>query len=396
MEKTITPDKVLYYALSDYLSGLHPLSQEPPEIYKTYYLMINEDPQIAQMVEAVKSAISPKFSYWILEGDRESEEYKFIDDTLFKKLTPSFTQVLSKAIMSVFYGISIFDKIYIYDKENKKIILDKLIYREPASIFKFSFTDTKPYDLKKIEFQGRGANNSTQLYKSTIDSLLIFTNDDDGGIINGQSILRPIWKLYKIKKFLYKIMALGISRVAVPIPVGKVKKNVKSEKLNKFQEILQKISVGETSRILIDENEWDIEELGGKGSYFPYDKYVELINKEMNKVFLMSLLSVGIDANAVFTTDIMSDMFYGKIWDLGLNIAKTINQNIIQPLIDMNFNTKNYPVLNIRRVGGRIGDNIDTRSIYMLGQYGFVVPDEDLLKWMREQLGLPPTKKEEK
>ncbi|NMB80992.1 MAG: hypothetical protein GYA14_04170 [Ignavibacteria bacterium] len=353
--------------------------------------MLGEDSQIKQMSQTIQGVLGSKFTYWNLDYS-ETEEYKYVEK-LLRKI--NLDKLVTIASNSLFYGLAPFEILNKYDKEDKKIYID-LVYREPASINKFYYDDKPPYPIKSIEFIGRGVNNRAEKFNVDLDRLLIFTYNDDGGIINGESILKPIWKLYKIKKFLYKIMALGISRTAVPIPIGKVKTKLTQDKKANFENILKKLNAGDNASALIDINEWDIDEFGGKSYSFPYDKFIDLINKEMNKVMLLNVLSVGIDANAVFQTTMLEDVFYGKIWQIANNIADTINKEIIVPLVNANFsNPKTYPSLTIKKVGGRLGENIDARTLYMLSQYGLITPDEDMEQWLRSQCGLPMKKTEE-
>ncbi|NMB82483.1 MAG: hypothetical protein GYA14_11765, partial [Ignavibacteria bacterium] len=155
----IPEDSIIYYALRSYIDTLHPFALYPPQCYQEYYLMLGEDSQIKQMSQTIQGVLGSKFTYWNLDYS-ETEEYKYVEK-LLKKI--GLDKLVTTASNSLFYGLAPFEILKKYDKDDKKIYID-LIYREPATINKFYFSDKPPYPIKSIEFIGRGVNNRAEKF----------------------------------------------------------------------------------------------------------------------------------------------------------------------------------------------------------------------------------------
>lgn len=388
---------ISFYVSEQYTLDDHPLSSTPPDVYKDYYTMYTEDPQIALIVDTIIGYLSPKFTYWYLE-DEDTEEGQFVKKNLWGYLRPNINTVLMQAGKSLIYGMVPFEKVFEYSKEDKKVYLKKLVYREPASIYKIHYEDKEPYNVKSFEFFGRGQNGKQTKYTLEVDKLLIFTYNDDGGIVNGQSILRPLWKIYKLKKFLYKTLAIATAKNAAPIPIIKYKIPMSDEKKQIYKQIAKRMSATIDGYAAFPEKDIDLDFAGGNKTEFEFEKFIDLMNKEMNKAALLSFMSMGLEGKSGAYTSInaMKEMFYGKIWNLAETVANTVN-DLIKYLVDINFpNPQAYPYISIRRVGTSMGENVDIRAIFMLSQYGFLEPDPVLEDFFRKTYGLPPKKPEEK
>ncbi len=375
--------------IEDYEQDLA-LTTTPPESYKIYYKMLHDDLQLHMIRTALKLFTSHKFVNIVYQNIKNDETKKYLDD-LFHRLNLSIYDILSLSIDYLFYGAVFFLKSYQYDKINKKYFLTSLNYIEPASIIDFTFNDKPPYNVETIHFYGRGSNGSIQDYEVNVKDFWIISNAQDS-FINGKSALKPAYKLYIIKHFLLQLFPVSASKSAVYIPVAYVKGALDKERERKIDGILAKLNASYNARAVIQRDLIDtIEGLQDKRNPYPFPTYLDFINKELTKTVMANMLSFGIDKTVQYEIqEIYKDLLFGVV-DMSIRkVLTSFNNEILKPLYMVNFgNTEDMPILQVKRVGGKIGDVIDSKVLFSLAQYGLITPDNMLENWLRDIMGLP-------
>jgi len=376
----------------DNIGATLPFSYEPPDSYRVFYEMIQNDVHIKLIQYALQSILSNKFTYISLIG-QDNNIRDFISNMFDTITKPNLNNFIMKASDCVFYGISIFHKIYEYDKTLKKIVLKNLVYKNPASIKEFKFSNKPPYGISSIVFYGYGENQTTTEYEIPIEQLIIFTNESDGSILNAQSVLVPVYKYYKLKNYLLRLFATSSSKSATYIPVAYYKGGLKDTKIQEIDDLLAKLNASDNARAVIPMDDVDrIEGIQDTRNLFPFDVYIQMINREISKTLLMNVIALGVDQphGTQEYTDLMLDLLHGKMWSLAESLLEVINDDIVKNLTFLNFGSQtNAPQFVIKRVGGKLGQNVDARVLFNLAQYHLITPDTNLESWLREVLGLP-------
>lgn len=364
------------------------LKSFPPMSYRVYYKMINDDTHIYMLTRAIKTIISKRYMSINLVGGRD-EVKDYIGNVIAKKMTPNLYTFLEYASDFVFYGLSVFQKEFDYDKENKKYYIKGLHSINPASINEFKNDTKKPYGIKSIVFNGI-KDGSVDLFD--IDARDLFMVYDGNDILTAETALKPAYKFYKIKHFLLQLFPVSVSKSAVLIPIAYVKGKIGDKKRQELDDILGNINALYNPRAIVSSDIIDrIDGLQDKRNPYPFDNDIEFLNKEISKAILGNILSVGLDKTVQYTTqDVFLDLLYGYVWNITDKIIERFNNEIIKPLVEINYGEKEEsPKLMIKRVGSKVGENIDTRALFNLAQYNLITPDKELESWLRSLFGLP-------
>ncbi|MCM8767046.1 MAG: hypothetical protein NC901_03165 [Candidatus Omnitrophica bacterium] len=381
MDNFVIPIEALDYNLA--------LNKTPPEVYKIYYKMIEDDSHIHMLYRALKSFVSSRYILLSLTNINE-KILNFINENL-KRLNLDIYGILDLAIPYLMYGASFFLKEYKYDKTDKKYYLSKLQYIEPASIINFEYDTKPPYDVKTIEIYGRDSNGGFSTYKIDIKNFWIVSDTSDS-FVNGKSFLKSIYKLYKIKSMILQILPLSVSRSAVYIPIAYVKGKLDEERENKLIRMLSNINASYTGSAVIQKDLIEqIDGLQDKRNPYPFANLLDFINKEMTKSFLAFILSFGMDRNVPYQIqDFYRSLIFGVLDNAIKKIIYSFTNSIMSELVEMNFGEKmTPPEIKIKRIGDKFSDIIDSKTLFNLAQYKLITPDEKLEKWLRELIGLP-------
>jgi len=373
-----------------------PIEEYPPDVYKTYFEMVENDTTIGGLLEVIKAYLSPKFTSWYLDNN-DTEAGQFITDVLFNKMTPSLENLITTAAEVVIYGMYPFEKVFDFDKESKKIYLKKLAPKNPSAITEFKFDDKPPYNLSEIVFEGK-KGDSVEEFSLPLKKMLIFTYEDDGGIVNGRSILRRAYKLYKLKKFILRAMALHVAKHAIGVPYAQYKGRLSSTNETNLKNALSRIGIDESGYIIFPDNITEKGFLGGESRAYPFVEFLKYINTEIYKIALAQFLGIGIDVSggSYNLGAVMEKAFFAKIWQIGDMIAEKINKEIINPLVEYNFGkVDKKPKLSIKQVG-TLDNNMFFKNLGWLLQNKAITIDTNLENEIRARAGFKPISEEER
>ncbi len=350
---------------------------------RKYYDMKRADGTIRGALRLVKTPVMA--ARWFVEPASEStidkNIAKFVSDNLFEKLNMPWHRVLEDALLMCDYGYMPLEKVFDYDPDDKtKLILKKLAPRHPLDVQMWEF------DLNGgpngLIMDATEANGFSQIY-IPIEKMVVFTLEQEAGDIRGISVLRSAYKHYFYKDTLYKIDAIQKERHGIGVPIIKLPMGFTDADRKLAEDLGRNLRTNERAHITIPAN-WEV--LFAKLEGQPVD-CLPSIQHHNDQIMQNILAPFYRDPSA--KEDAMN-MFYKGTRYIASTVADTFNRYVIKQLVDFNFSRGKYPILRARRIGEN--EDLRTWSFAFRNLVGAnaIIPDDDLEKFLRIELDLPP------
>lgn len=373
----------------EYLSTLQGM-----DAAKVWDQMRRSETQVAMLLNAVFNPI--KAANWDVESaDASNPEYEkhaaFIKKAFFKKL--DWSQFTHEALTFVIFGHSVFEEVHVVELSDAEfgqaVFLKALGFRAPKTILEWNL-EKKTGRLIQIKQQATGDVSENAVIPG--EFLTVFTLNKEGDNYEGISALRPMYGAYNRKKLYLKLLAIGLEKYAVGVPIGTIPKdkvNVKKE-VEDFKKVLQSYASHEKAYLTKPEG-WEIEV---QRNEFAAEKVVEVIkleNQEMVNVLVANFLSLGTGGNGgaySLGTD-LSAFFLGCIQAFADNICLGLQRKTIKKLIDINFGPQaEYPKMKCTGINDKAGKEF-ADVVKALVDARVIAPDETLEEFLRKQFKLP-------
>lgn len=355
---------------------------------KTYIKMLRSDAtcQAVQLsmelpILALPFDIRPTFN-----SDEEKKRAAFIRQDLFVDMTIAFYDVLRQALSMFWAGFSLFEKVWITDKQGN-IHLKKIAQRLQNTVLRWIFD-------KQGGCQGF-IQSAPPIYKDTpikIDKLLIFTHRKEGGNVEGVSIFRAAYRHWYYKDVAYRLQAIKAERNAVGVPAMKIPPNASAQDKAKAQEIVTHLRVDEEGGVVYPEA-WDLKLLGagGAGEGFPYSELIKHHDLMITKAALATFLNLAGTSPGSFALSRELTNLFLVAANANLRYVKEVfDRYLIKPWYRYNWGeTEHYPVLYSKELDVRDMES-SARGLALLVGSGLLAPDEQVVDWVRRTFyGLP-------
>lgn len=223
-----------------------------------------------------------------------------------------------------------------------------------------------------------------------VSKAALLTINGEFGNAYGESKFRPIYKYWKAKDFLLKMMMIYMERFANPVRFGLVS-NPSDE--DKMLSILRSIHQGRTDLVGIKDN-MEIETLDTQQKEAMFEQAIKYMDLMIARGLLVPELllsgggasgggsgsyALGYQQSATFTASVIEPM-------RRLLEEHLLKKQLIEPLIDANFGKQDvYPTYKFEKLSEK--DLHTTASAVLeLINGGIVGPDE---QWIRRFLGIP-------
>lgn len=227
------------------------------------------------------------------------------------------------------------------------------------------------------------------------DKIALFVFGQEANNYQGRSLLRPMYKHWFIKDVLYKIDAIRNERFAIGVPVITLPDEHYEELFTMAQEIGEKWKGAEQSYV-VKVKGMEIEILQTKGG-----EALDLIptiqhhNEEIPKVGLAQFLNFGLTQTGSRSLgETTTSFFYDAEGAWADQLARTIEREILWPLMDMNFAGQIRPQVTYADLGAiSLGAMVET--LEKVGEL-YVRPRLDIENALRSRLNLAPLVDEKK
>jgi hypothetical protein len=364
---------------------------------KIYDEMRRSEAQIAMLMNAIMNPI--KAGSWELEeaSDVEGADlHKELVEFCLKEMI-DWETFIHEALTFLIYGFSMFEVVHNVVFEHEKFGtfngLKALAFRSQKTIHRWnvdrstgSLASVEQYTFGDIQPQGEGT-----LSKMDANYLLVFSLQKEGDNYEGISALRPMYGPYFRKNLYLKIVAIGIEKSAIGVPIGTIPKGkTTAEELANFKEMLSNFTAHESAYLLKPEG-WLVEVVQNT---FDPSKVKEMLvfeNTEMVNSLVANFLALGTNGGggAFALASDLSDFFLSGIQNYANIITGIINRSLIPDLIKLNYGPqKAYPKLKSAGISDKAGKELAEVIGLMLDKKA-IKPDMKLDEFIRKIYALP-------
>ncbi|MDD4985107.1 MAG: DUF935 family protein [Dehalococcoidales bacterium] len=329
---------------------------------------------------------------WTIEPASDEEQDKqiaeFIEANLLSGMTITWDSFLHHALLMLPFGFSMFEKVW--EIRDNRVAYRKLAPRLPKTLGKWLLDENG--GLAGIE-QHTWKNDQYKLITIPVDKLLVFTNEKEGSNFEGVSILRTAYKHWYYKDNLYRIDGIAAERHATGVPVFKHPSTAQKTDKDRLDEMGQHLQAHEQQYIRLAED-YDFDIKGVTGAVREIMPSINHHDRKIAESVLADFLDLGGGERGSWAlSKDKSSFFLMSLGAVGKNITDTINEYVIKPLVDYNFQVKAYPKLQVSGLETRDME-VYARTVTSLLGSGGITSDLSTENHLRSILELP--QKEEK
>ncbi|MGG5739687.1 phage portal protein family protein [Bacillus cereus group sp. IBL03679] len=335
------------------------------------------DGQVKAGSEMIKLSSTAK-GFTVTGDDEETRKYaEFILEN-FESIQGNMEDYIREILSAIDYGYSCTEKVFAY--QNGQIRLKKLKTLDP---YKVSMKTNGFGDIEYIK-QSIG----TKEIKIPANKVCWYAYDKKFGNLYGNSMLRTAYKHWLIKDKLYRFANIAYERYGTPLLVGNVQD---AKDVGKMEKILRSIN-GMTGLAISGGDSIKAVQM----SNADFIGYIEHHDRKIMESMLIPPMLLGLSrgqSGSYALSGNQFDIFMIRLESLQRDVKSLIEEEIIRPLIDLNFpNVKRYPSFQFRPLADKDTEKM-ARVFQMMIDKEVVAPSED---WIREELGMPAISEEAK
>lgn len=398
------------YAVQDQLFWAAEDGEDTPELrwplnIPIYDRMRRQDAQVISVIRAVTLPI--RRTEWRIDPNGAPPEVaEFVAKNLNLPLVGSdmpdpvrlrgrfsWQEHLRHALLMLTFGHAFFEQVYQYDGD--RLQLRKLAYRPPLTISQIDVASDG--GLVAIEQHGTAGKPNPRI---TVDRLVAYVNDREGGNWLGASLLRPAYKYWVLKDRGLRVESQTIVRNGLGVPVytgSEPPANLAADDLKKRQDeemeagrkLAQAYRSGASAGASIP-NGASLDLKGVNGHLPDARKPIQYYDEQIARAVLAHFLNLGGDdsTGSYALGDTFADFFTLSLQTVANQIADVANQHVIEDLVDVNFGEDvPAPKLMFDEIGSR--HPATAEGIRALVDCGALTADEPLETFIRTTHGLP-------
>jgi len=349
------------------------------------YREMRNDAQVRSSLRVMKTPVLA--ARWFMEAASKDQQDRdiaqFVWDCLHDYMSMSWHKFLEECLLILDYGTYSFEKVYdrrIIDGE-ERIVWKKLAPRSPLL--------THEYLYSKENGSPLGITYGAHSTFIPMEKLLIFSFENEAGLVEGRSVLRSAYRHWYYKENLYKIDAIQKERHGVGVPIIKLPSGFKLKDKQLAHEIGRNLRANEKAHVVIPPG-WEIEFAKLEGQQVDALMSAEHHGQQIYENTLAGFMAQ--QSRGATSSDLVErqeQMFMRATRYVADGIRDVINKYAIPQLVRWNFGVTHYPQLRVRR----LGDTTDWRTISFamrnFSGMGALRPDEPLEDWVREEMDLP-------
>jgi hypothetical protein len=364
-----------------------------------FNLMRKGDGNVAMILRAIKLPI--RSANWTIQPDDESPEalaqVKLLKHILFDDLGKPWTRFTGEALTFVDFGYSLFEKTFKpvlnHPEFGHYIGIKDLGFRTQKTIEKWGINECG--HLQYVEQIVDGDLN--KIVEIPVEYLIHFCPDQEGDNFEGTSYLRPCYGSWFRKNLYLKLLAAGIEKYAVPVPILTVpngKEN--SPEYENALKVLRAYTSNQTNYITKPAG-WDFDIKVTTLDPAKIRESVRDENQEMVNSVLAAFLILGqANSGSYSLGSTLSDFFGTSVQFLGDHICEVMNSKdngLLSDLVKLNYGSNAKLKCKLKVEGIRDAASASFADVVQkLTQAGVVTIDSDLQKFIREKYKLPVAK----
>lgn len=361
----------------------------------TTYGQMRKDPQLAAVLSAYMLPI--RRATWTIDPSGcRPEVVQLVADDLGLPVagadTPgpgrargvSWAEHLRVALLHLVWGHYGFEILAEVD-DSGRARLAGLSDRMPATITNIHASDQG--DLLGISQDNRLYEAAPQI---GADRLVWYCHDREGALWQGNSLLRPAFAPWLLKRECQKILATSSRRFGMGVPTVRALPGTlpTTEQMHAAAAVAQQMRVGEEAGASIPPG-FVVELLGMQGGTPDTLAFLQWLDRQSSRMALVGFLDLGGDAqNGSYALSAqMIDLFTLALQGIADYIADVATRQIAARLTAWNWENEPVPAVRVADVGSR--HEVTAEAIQQLMASGAVAPDPALESWARRTFRMP-------
>ena len=321
---------------------------------------------------------------------------EFVEYNLFTGMNRPFKKVLADVLKMYEYGVSVFESVYETREwaakqtganRRKYTMLRKLAYRPRSTIAKFVYDDAGgPVSIVQNAVR---ADGKVQEVTIPVEKLIIFTFDEDGSA-EGESLLRSAYEHWFYKTHLYKVDAIQKERHAIGIPDIELGIGADSADWAAARILGKNLRTNEQAHVVRTAS-MKVGFLKVEGELVDVMKSIEHHDGQIMLNVMAQFLLLGLEGQGGgrATSGAQLDMFSKSLRYIAELICAAFNMYLIPRLVAYNFDTVNFPALNVRNIGESKDLQLWAAAIANLIAKGALTVDDPTEAWIRKVFDIP-------
>jgi hypothetical protein len=368
--------------------------------------MRRQDAQVRSVIRAVTMPVQQ--AKWRLnQGEASDEVTQFVAANLGLPIVGQsdspppvprerdrfdWNQHVAWALLCTVYGHSYFEQVYRYDEGTNRLHLRKLAPRWPKTIAKINVAPdgglVSIVQRPLVGLPATDARRSAEPVELTVDRLVAYVYDREGGNWQGQSLLRSAYKHWLLKDQALRTWAQTIERNGMGVPHYTASEE--EESLDAGTRLARSYRAGAAAGGAGPHGS-TMQLLGVQGALPNIGENVRYHDEAIGKSVLANFLNLGTTSTSggYALGGVLSEFFIMSLQGLAQLIADTATQHVVEDLVDVNFGTD---VPAPRVVFDPIGQDPGAvvQAVQALIAAGAIFPDPQLDAFVRNLVGLPP------
>jgi hypothetical protein len=365
--------------------------------------MVRDDVSVRVSLRAGKAPILG--ADWYIQPYSNNEQdvaiAEFVEFNLFDGMTTPWVKCLEQITKMFDFGFSVFEPVWEMREwaprkstpgANRKqyTMLRKLAARPASTVSQFNYDDNG--GPVSIDHNAVAADGHSTLVTIPIDKLVVFTFDQDGGDLRGNSILRSAYRNWYYKDHMYKIDGIQKERHGIGVPDIELQPGYNENDRKFAHELGSNLRTNERAYIVRTTNmKVAFAEL--KGNLVEPLRSAEHHDTMIMKNIMVQFLNLGTGVEGGgggrATGATSMDMFLKSMRHIAKSICDSMNLYLIPNLVAYNFPTDNFPKLMVRGVGEVKDLQMFAAAIRNLLNVDAISMDEDTEQWVRDQFDIP-------
>lgn len=370
-----------------------------PKSLEVYDKMRREDSQVGSVLRAVTLPI--RGAEWMIDPASASDEVVELVaadlglpikgrepvSALRTKGRFQWSEHLRMALLELVHGHSFFEQVY--RPEGDRLRLKKLAWRPARSISKINVAR----DGGLISIEQHGVKEPI-----TVDRLVAYVTDREGGNWIGVSLLRTAYKNWLLKDRMLRAQALTVERNGLGVPVYEAapypdKADASGQEAWQKSEkdaglrLAKGFRAGEAAGASIP-NGAKLTLMGVTGKLPDTDAPIRYHDEQIARAVLAHFLNLGTETGSWALGSTFADFFTSSLNAVAEHIQDTTQAHVVEDLVDWNWGeTEPAPRLVFKPIGS--GGSLTAEALKSLIDSGVIHPDETLEAFMRSAFSLP-------
>lgn len=308
----------------------------------------------------------------------------------FDALEGTFSGMLLEIMTALDFGYSVSEKIF--EEEGGRVVLRAVKTRAPHSIEFKSDAHGNLAEDGILQWQ-----NEQGLVAMPTEKFIVFRNMREFGNPYGTSDLEAAYRGHWFKQNAYRWFGMCLERYGIPPIFAKYKSgSLNTAQIEALKGVLENIQASTVALIPFEDEPADLDfwapELAGQVARV-FEPAIAMLNTDISRAILMPGLlgltpeqRVGSMARAKVVFDVflfVRDFIAGEIADTA------INEQLIRPLIELNFPVDEMPILRIMPIDDNLQKELFDSWVALVGA-DVVTKQESDEAHIRQLLKFPP------